>query len=109
MKYCRKCGAQIEDDAEFCSNCGEPVNNNKLSVTQYDSTLAIVIKVFMILDTIALGFFIIPLAWCIPMTVSTFRRLDNNEPIGVGFKVCTLLFVGLIPGILLLVLPELDK
>lgn len=109
MKYCRKCGAQIEDDAEFCPNCGEPVNGNKLSVTQYDSTLAIVIKVFMILDTIALGFFIIPLAWCIPMTVSTFRRLDNNELIGVGFKVCTLLFVGLIPGILLLVLPELDK
>ena len=105
MKYCRKCGAQIEDNAAFCPNCGEPVEQQKAS-GQYDPTLVVVIKVFMILCTIGLGFFIIPLAWCIPMTVTAFRKLDNNEPIGVGFKVCTLLFVGLIPGILLLVLPE---
>lgn len=25
MKYCRKCGAELYDDAQFCSSCGEKV------------------------------------------------------------------------------------
>lgn len=25
MKYCRKCGAGVSDDAAFCTNCGEEV------------------------------------------------------------------------------------
>ena len=45
---------------------------------------------------------LIPLAWSIPMTVIVKKKLNNNEPIGIGFKICTLLFVNLISGILLL-------
>lgn len=44
----------------------------------------------------------VPLAWAIPMTVVIFRRLRNYERIGTGLKVCTLIFVSLIAGILLL-------
>lgn len=46
------------------------------------------------------------LAWCIPMTVSVWRRTKNNDPIGMGLKVCTLLFVDLVPGILLLCMTD---
>ena len=42
--------------------------------------------------------YLIPLAWVIPMTV----KVAKEGPLGTGFKVCTLLFVNLISGILLL-------
>ncbi len=44
----------------------------------------------------------LPLAWCIPMTVSVHKKLNNKEPIGTALKVCTLIFVNQISGILLL-------
>lgn len=69
-----------------------------------DNSMNTVIKVFMILSCVfGACFYLIPLAWRVPMTVHAFKKLDAGEPIGTGFKVCTLLFVGLIPGILLLV------
>ena len=62
-----------------------------------------VIKVFMILGcVVGACAYLIPLAWCIPMTVIYFRKLKNNEPISTGFKVCSLLFVSLVGGILML-------
>lgn len=45
---------------------------------------------------------IIPLAWGIPMTISVGRKIKNDAPITTAFKVCTLIFVNLIAGILLL-------
>lgn len=45
---------------------------------------------------------LVPLAWAIPMTVVIFRKLRNYERIGMGMKVCTLIFVSLVAGILLL-------
>lgn len=47
--------------------------------------------------------FLLPLAWCIPMTVYTHKRVKAGTPIGTGFKVCVLLFFGVIAGIALLV------
>ena len=44
----------------------------------------------------------VPLFWCIPMTVSLSKKLKNNQPISVGFKVCTLIFVNIVSGIVLL-------
>ena len=100
MKYCSHCGAEISEEAVICVKCGCAVENKPQSTK--DDTLATVIKVFMVLSCIAVGWLIIPLAWCIPMTVSVFKKLNNNEPIGTGLKVCTLLFVSIIPGICLL-------
>lgn len=57
---------------------------------------------FMLLSTIAMGCFLIPLCWCIPMTIHVYRQIKAKEPISVGFKICTLLFVSVISGILLL-------
>lgn len=44
----------------------------------------------------------IPLAWTLPMTITVNNRAKNHEPIGVALKVCTLIFVNTIAGILLL-------
>ena len=59
-------------------------------------------KIFMIISTVVLGFYLIPLAWCIPMTISYFKKVQNNEPVSTGFKVCSLLFVNTVAGILML-------
>lgn len=58
--------------------------------------------VFCLISTIAMGWCLIPLAWCIPMTVAVYNAYKYNKPLSVGFKVCTLIFVSLIGGILLL-------
>ena len=50
--------------------------------------------------------YLISLAWCIPMTITTWRKLQRRENMGVGFRVCVLLFVNMIAGILLLCLEE---
>lgn len=62
--------------------------------------------VFAIISCVIMGFALFPLAWAVPMTVSMSRKLKNGQPISVGFKVCTLLFLNTVSGILLLCIPE---
>ena len=104
VKYCSHCGAQIMDEAVVCVHCGCSVANsisNPPAVQAKDDTMETVVKVFLILGCVSMGWLIIPLAWCIPITVMIFKRLNNNQPIGTGLKVCTLLFVNLVAGICL--------
>lgn len=114
MKYCTNCGTQLEDNVSFCPNCGTPVNAQPapqpaaqpaqtVQTEKKFTGLQTVAFVFMILSTIAMGWTLIPLAWCIPMTVSYYNCIKQGRPVGMGLKVCTLLFVSLISGILMLV------
>ncbi len=100
MKYCTKCGAELLDEAVICPNCGCAVENNQNNSER--NTLGLIAKVFMIISCVVMGFYLIPLAWCIPMTIEVSNRLKRHEPIGTGLKVCTLIFVNIISGILLL-------
>ena len=71
--------------------------------TARDDGMAIAIKVLLILSCIvAAGECLVPLAWCLPMTISIWKSLDNHEPISDAMKICTLIFVNLVAGILLL-------
>ncbi len=89
------------DDAVVCVRCG---CSAKVPAKNDDSnTLKLIVKIFMVISCVAGAFAIIPLAWCIPMTVTTFRRLDAGEKFSTGFKVCTLIFVNIIAGIIMLV------
>ncbi len=109
MKYCTKCGTQLDDDAMFCSACGAatgasmppPVNMPSVQPAG-ESGIKTIAKVFMLISCIFTGIWLIPLAWMVPMTVVYWNRVKNHQPVGTGFKVCTLIFVNLIAGILML-------
>ena len=67
-----------------------------------DDGLAVASKIFLILACILQGWMILPLAWCLPITISVCNKMKRGEPVGTGLKICALLFVSLIGGILLL-------
>ncbi|MBO5715872.1 MAG: hypothetical protein J6S23_05720 [Clostridia bacterium] len=107
MKYCSKCGKELFDEAVICPQCGCPTEHQEIYSTQSHeprelSTIQKVTKAFMIVETVLGGIYILPLAWCLPMTISYCKKLKKGEPIGTGFKVCSLIFVSLIAGILML-------
>ena len=104
MKYCVYCGAEQHDEAIICVKCGRSVapTLNPTVPSPKDNTLVTICKVFLILSCIAQGWLLLPLAWCLPITISICNKMKNNEPVGAGLKVCALLFVNLIGGILLL-------
>jgi len=64
--------------------------------------------VFMVIATVLLGIGTlgIALAWCIPMTVHANTIRKGMAPNSVAFGVCSLIFVTVVPGILLLVAPH---
>ena len=104
MKYCVYCGAEIHEEAVVCVKCGRSVApmDKKPPEQQRDGTLMGIIKAFLILGCVAQGWLLLPLAWCLPITISVFRRFKEKTPVGTGTKVCALLFVNLIAGICLL-------
>ena len=103
MKYCSHCGAEIKDEAVVCIRCGCHTGvGGKIQVNSKDDTMQTIIKVFLIIGCVSIGWAIIPLAWCIPITVNIFKKLKSGEPISTGLKICTLLFVNLVAGICLL-------
>ena len=99
MTNCSKCGSQIDAKEGICPICG----NETEKKTKEISTLKTVAKIFMIIGCVVSGFyFLIPLIWTIPMTMKYCNSIKNNQPISTGFKICTLLFVNLVAGILML-------
>lgn len=109
MKYCTHCGAQIEDDAVICVSCGrmvgDPVKFNQPAAEPAGpSGLSTVALVFMIIGTVAMACCTccVGLAWCLPMTLSYNKSRKNGTPVSTGFKVCSLLFVNTVAGILML-------
>ena len=107
MKYCVHCGAEIHEEAVICVKCGRSVECSKPTVvapvsSRGDDTMIIVVKVFLILGCISQGWLIIPLAWCLPITISIFKALREKRSISTGMKICALIFVNMIAGICLL-------
>lgn len=128
MRFCSHCGKELKSDDRYCPNCGYRVEefnskenqphpyqqsnyqqisnmqtHNISQKTNSEDSLVIICKIFMVLCCIALGCsFFISLAWTIPMTVHYWECIEKNKKLSTGFKVCALLFMGLIPGILML-------
>ena len=97
------------DEAVYCPKCGcaaAPITRLVSNSISSNDTMNLLIKIFMIIGCVSFGWMLLPLAWCIPMTVSVFRKIDNKEPISTGFKICVLIFVNIVAGILLLVQDE---
>ena len=102
MRFCQKCGKEIMDEAVICPGCGCDVSIEKKVENGGRDGLAVASKIFLILGCIAQGWLLLPLAWCLPITISICGRMKRGEAVGTGLKVCALLFVNLIGGILLL-------
>ncbi len=102
MKFCQKCGKEIVDEAVICPGCGCAVAQEQANAKNGDDGLAVAAKIFLILGCIAQGWMLLPLAWCLPITISACNKMKRGEHVGTGLKVCALLFVSLIGGILLL-------
>lgn len=78
------------------------MNSEQKCETYGKDGLAVAAKVFLILGTILQGWLLLPLAWCLPITISVCKKMKRGEPVGTGLKVCALLFVSMLGGILLL-------
>lgn len=104
MKYCVHCGAEIlHDEAVVCLKCGRSVVQQPVPIpVKEDDTMNIIVKVFLIIGCISQGWMLIPLLWCLPITISIFNSFRDKRRISTGLKVCALLFVNLIAGICLL-------
>jgi RNA polymerase subunit RPABC4/transcription elongation factor Spt4 len=72
------------------------------SAAQTSDLIKLLIKAFMVVGCVTFGWLIIPLLWCIPMTIKAFHCIDRGEPMTLGFKICSLLFVNLIAGVCML-------
>ena len=86
------CQAQIIDDRQ-------PTYN----MDSQDSTLRLIAFVFCVISTVTAVWMLIPLAWMVPMTVITLGIYKGKKRNTTVFGVCTLIFVSLVGGILLLV------
>ena len=107
-KFCVHCGAEVNPQAVICVHCGCSIpgtNTVRTTSSSSDSSdiMKTLIKVFTIIGVVANAFALIPLIWCIPMYQKVNRYLKGEETLTTGFKVCVLLFVNVIAGILLLV------
>ena len=105
MKYCSHCGQEIMDEAVICPHCGCAVEKEKVkaeTINNSKETIRLIAKVFMIIGCISLGWTLIPLIWMIPMTITYWKACDQGKDVSVAFKVCSLLFVNVIAGVLML-------
>jgi len=69
-------------------------------------TLRLIAFILNIITTVSVGWLLIPLAWMLPMTIHSWGLYKGTKYNTMAFSVCTLLFLDLISGILLLVSGE---
>ncbi|MGI6032168.1 MAG: DUF2510 domain-containing protein [Coriobacteriales bacterium] len=72
------------------------------AMSSTDRTLRLVAFIFCVISCVGFAEFIIPLAWMIPMTVISWKIYKGTRANTTAFGVCTLIFVSLVSGILLL-------
>ena len=72
-----------------------------------NKSYATAIKVMLVVACIAgATYYLIPLLWCVPMTIVAWKKLDREEPLGTAFKVCTCIFVSRIAGFLMFMMKD---
>ena len=127
IKFCPICGKELDEDANFCPACGNPTTkpdnesyfdyDNYRNHTERPQGIGIIMA-FMIISCciyglssvtlLAAGFgataliYLIPLCWQIPMTAHFSNCANAGLKVSTAFKVCTLLFVSIISGIIML-------
>lgn len=80
----------------------EAGESTKPQTKAQENTLKTIAKIFMLISCIATGVALIPLIWTVPMTKKYWDDVKLGRPTSTAFKVCTLIFVDTISGILML-------
>ena len=84
-------------------------HDNPGATYRREEGLATAIKVFMIIGCVlSINMLCIPLIWKIPMTIHAFKKINRDEAMGTGFKVCSLLFCNMIAGIMMFIIKDED-
>ena len=65
--------------------------------------MKLVALILCVLSCIGLGILIIPLFWCIPLTMKVYRAYKGTDFLETKDKVLILIFVNLLGGLLLLI------
>ena len=73
------------------------------AANETDRTLRLIAFIFCVLSTLSVGWLIVPLLWMVPMTVRCWGIYQGTKPNTGAFGVCTLIFLSVVAGILLLV------
>lgn len=105
-KYCSHCGAPMHEQAVICVQCGRTAEPGRRSPAAQNHSLVTIIKIFLIIACISQGWLLIPLLWCIPITIHVFSSLNHGRPIGVGTKIAVLLLMNMVSGICLLCMDD---
>ena len=130
MKICKNCGASNFDVRTVCEKCDAPLD--VVVQVSVDNAFTVTAKIFMTVSAILYALSAIPFGinwvlgvlannWMIAMasfvsmflfialaTVTCFlkgtykRKLIRRKRIGLAFKICTLIFVHPVPGIMML-------
>ena len=125
-RYCKKCGQNNEGYVKekpiervelysqpnnvptytFPQNVYQQPNLNQVNcqAPKAESGITTAAKVFIIIGAVlmAISTYLIALAWCIPMIIHYFNTVKRGQAVSTGFKVCALLFVSLLGGVLML-------
>lgn len=109
MKYCRNCGALLDEDSKFCTSCGKAVNKASETIdVSYNgnkpTTFHTLAKVFLILSIISTFWMIIPLITGIIGLNKLYSANKRDDLVGIGI-VC-LIFNGLLSGLFMLLIPD---
>ena len=118
MKFCSHCGKELRNEAVICPKCGCKTGYKHRDSSNQGQVLSLASFIFMIIVSIIqflpIFFYVpvgkeylvllyfIPLLWRVPMIINLKFKINEKRKIGMAFKICTLLFVDLIAGILLL-------
>lgn len=111
MNYCPNCGAKLPEGAGRCPVCGywlypaapvPAVYAGAPAAEKKKSGLRLAAFVLCVISTIGIGWLLIPLLWCIPLTARVYRAYTGERAMSDTVAVCVLLFLNLIAGILLL-------
>ena len=68
-----------------------------------NQTLLLVAFILNVLTCVFAAFALLPLLWMVPMTVHSWKIYKGKASSTTTFNVCTLLFLNLISGVLLLI------
>ena len=130
MNYCYNCGSKISEYDVYCPFCGTKIEkevvDKKKSGRKANKVFKLIAKitagvefglVAFVLSLIALdlsifGFFMeglivmIPLIWMLPLMLSVYRKINNNEYMSKAYKICVLIFLSIPTGVMLLLIKD---